>query len=152
MIVYVAAAIDRKGASESPYWFVRKTLADDTNYRDMLMFMPGDAFAVSRGGYPTDTDVEYLVTINEIALHGSDGMLVCYQPGIESWGVPQELLLASRWEKPIWVWSSVAYEHLPLYLRHRVPKGKVFGTLVAALDSINGYHRKNSDATAMEED
>lgn len=88
------------------------------------IFLPGRAYVIS--GAPTDNRDVYVIGINDFALVEADFMVVAYRPGVESWGVPQEVDKAWRQEIPVILLlgenepTLMARGDIPMYLRHKI--------------------------------
>jgi hypothetical protein len=96
------------------------------------VYVPSGAFKLSYPGPDTSLsmhDCNWLIELNETALHNADVMVLLYYKGTESWGLPQELLLAERWGKRVLLLiRSIDEEQprLPVYLVGRVAKGDIY--------------------------
>ena len=82
------------------------------------LFVPFRAFDVLPA-QARSKDVKALVDINRFALENCELMLLNYQPGIESWGCPQELMFAWSALVPVVVLlpGETDINTLPIYLR-----------------------------------
>jgi len=138
MRIYLAQAIDRNSKTQgldSLSSGIAKDWPDGSI--PLLMFKPAEAFVIKNG---TDREEnKTLLLINETALHNCDILLVLYQPTVESWGVPQEALLADRWDIPVFVLSSVKYRDLPNYLKARTKEERVKDSIKAIVEEILEY-------------
>lgn len=143
MIVYLASAIDRNKNVSMLYTIIHAQF--EANWpadSPLVMFAPKDAFMVQEPLSPEDA--EYLISLNEMALHTADIMLLCYSEETESWGAPQEVLLAHRWKVPIVVLSSTKFSNLPLYLRARISPERVFKDITELINNIAEIGRKQN--------
>jgi hypothetical protein len=135
MNLYVAYAIDSssektRSAAES---LVADLLREMPSWEglNLAVYLPGKAFSVKLGEPPAGLQRvgDWIVQVNQTALERADALLVLYSPGVESWGTPQEMLLAMQQDKPIFVFLLEKPNILPIYLLTRVKPSNVFTKL-----------------------
>lgn len=123
MLMYVAMPIDRSKKYETLY----KLLVEmaDRDLPEHVLYFPGRAFS----GYPiTQHNMDAMIKANYAVLDISDVVLVIYRPGVESWGVPQEVAYAHDNDKQLYLvellqgTEPIDWYSLPLYLRAYVDK------------------------------
>jgi hypothetical protein len=120
MKIYLASPIDQNGyAKQTSTNASAEVWTRWPESIPLVIYQPVQAFDLK---HPNRRELQYLVDLNETALHTADALLVIYQKLVPTWGVPQELLLAQRWEIPIFVMltDQLKPAELPTYLRVRV--------------------------------
>lgn len=137
MRIYLAMAVDRNDDGRKEYEILAKKLADclcAAGVGSCSIFVPGVAYkghSVSRG------DQQYIIDVNRLALQYADILVVIYNPGVESWGVPYEMALARDTEgMPIYIYSPEMAESLPTYLRAFAPDDHFLGSLNLLAEKI----------------
>jgi hypothetical protein len=137
MNIYLSIPIDKNTEATEQYDRVSVALLNCWDFANepLVIFRPGSAYVVTFHALSQEA-MDYLTDINTYALRHSDAMIVVHKP-IESWGVPQEVLLAKNEEIPIFVLSSTAYDALPIYLRARVNRQNVFSSIGDLAKALN---------------
>jgi len=135
-MIYFAGAIDR--AKSKLVWgeTIDKLRAAGLEHS---LFVPSRAFDIAPSGAGSES-IKALVDINRFALENCSLMLLNYQPGIESWGCPQELMFAWSALVPVVVLvpDKTDINLLPLYLRAWVkPENFVSNTAEAVTQIIS---------------
>lgn len=121
-MIYLISAIDkaRKGdISQHKGWIMHlKSLG-----LKGPAYIPSMAFAGVDLAEMDEEESRILAAINRDALYGCKAALVSYEPGVESWGVPQEVMLAAQSSIPmvVKVRDLKTLDNLPVYLRAWVP-------------------------------
>lgn len=140
MIAYVAQPIDRSKGDpvEAAMEFVEEMRAAGFTG---VTFVPSAVWRVLDPGAATAKDVEYLMAVNTQALEWAEFMVLKYTPGSESWGVPQEVMMAKGKDVPVLVVSSVKYQDLPFYLRGWIDPNNVFTSTKAMVSKMWVLHK-----------
>jgi hypothetical protein len=110
MKIYLASACDRNkdnGRTQK----IRDELVKTTT--GTIIFAPSLGWGLKN---PDDEDKRWLININQTALVSADALVIIHSPGIESWGLPQELADAFKAGKTIIVLSEQVHEQLPIYM------------------------------------
>ncbi len=126
MLVFLSGPMDR---ANGKYTWVDELEA--AYYKDPLVsggvqfFSPQRAF-MRFGTVPKEFSMR-IREINEAAVRACSAFVLRYEPGVETWGCPMELMLADQLHKPIMVWlpffasdgsiSSDDEEKLPIYIQ-----------------------------------
>jgi len=102
------------------------------------IYIPSAAFNVLPS-YMEEIDIQGVVSINLSALKKCGVMVIDYRPGIESWGVPQEMNYAARAKIPMIMKVPVDtdYYQLSVYLRALIPFKMVVESWSEAMDIVN---------------
>lgn len=131
MRLYLATPVDRNAkALKEGTDLATRLAAAWPEMEKVVMFSPVGAFSTIYQGLSEQNEYSWIVEINEMAAFTSDAMIVWYRRGVESWGVPQEVLLSAQWHKAIFVLSEDQdHGELPLYLKSRVAPDHVFRTI-----------------------
>jgi hypothetical protein len=114
-MIYLAGPIDRAQSKSAEGVLIEQFRSCGMNNS---FFVPKRAFDVL-SPHAKPADVKALVDINRFALENCELMLLNYQPGVESWGCPQELMFAWSALVPVVVLVPDKTEvvNLPIYLR-----------------------------------
>ncbi len=125
MNIYLALACDKVDDSKHMSKIVRGILKEHGDLQHATIFSPAEAFTVYKAG-EGERFTSFLFDINMKALSLADVLLVFYQSGTETWGVPMEVLTAHIQGKLIFVLTHDVEEALspqffPSYLTHLVP-------------------------------
>ena len=136
MMLYLATPIDR--SKEAAPRKVAYDIIDGLRRAHFLgiIFSPVLAFMINDPEIATQNDMESLIHINTEALLRSDFMLLDYSRGVETWGLPQEVLMAHEHKIPIFIHTSERYQELPFYLRARTYStfvSPIYSTLVSGM-------------------
>ena len=120
-LIYLAGAIDR--VKESPAAWVKAVKVElfhiwgcRPGFTDpLIIYSPYMAFQGGVGGNFNQGHAMCLYRINMNAVEFADLLMVHYQPGVETWGTPMEVLRAWTNHIPILIWATVLVS-LPPYL------------------------------------
>lgn len=113
-IIYLATAIDRSDPARLAK--IVETVQEEARCAGIssAIFLPSRAYLLADAG---NLDSQKAVrSVNEMVLVNSSCMLVVYDPGVETWGVPQEVRLASEKGIPVILICSDPDLPLPMYL------------------------------------
>ena len=143
MFIYLAVAIDKNRPIKSKR---EKLLAEifkrwPSGDASLVVFSPADAFTTLRSRI-TESEAVRIEQVNERALEVADIMVILYQPGIESWGVPIELDQFHRWDRPAFLFlddTGPLYQSLSLYLRIRIPQKRVLYSTDELVQTLSEY-------------
>ena len=135
-MLYLARPIDRSRPQSSE---IEQDFKSGMTEAGFLGFIFSPASGVTLSGTLSQADVQKLVKVNRSCLENSDALVVIYQPGYESWGVPQELLFAWSALVPIFCLlpDGVTYDGMPVYFRAWCQQDHCvysYSELVAALE------------------
>ena len=127
MLIYLARPID--AAKEDPkvayQHFAEDLLGGLSPAVPLVMYLPAPAFVVN--GHIDHETAMQLVAINEAALEVCDIVVAEHNPGVSSYGVPQEIMRANENGKTILILSqSAGYWDLPVNLKACVIEEHVF--------------------------
>jgi hypothetical protein len=157
MLIYLAVAIDKNTAKPLP---VGKLIIDRSIQigGKIMIYLPAQAFSISK----TDDSEKKLISINKYALSSADAVVVSYSPGVESWGLPMEMLYAKEHNIPIYLVSDQSieearYDNFPIYLRDLLSAEWCFdisrvNDLVDMLVADYVTRKGNNEKTVMEKD
>lgn len=152
-LIYLARPIDREEDPKSLYGAtldaLRDALREVNRFSPVSIFCPGLAFSLTG---PMDQDgARNLVSINSRALEVADVMVLVYVPGVESWGCPQEVMVASDMGIPIIVKTPMdyPYDKIPNYLKAFVDQGDFVGTWSSVAKAVlHASKRPQSDVSS----
>lgn len=122
-LVYLAGAIDR--AKENPEIWVEaitealfRTWETRGPTEPLMIYSPFKAFHQGSMGLLDKEHALHSFRINMAAVDEADLLLVHYQPGVETWGTPMEVMQARAHRCPVLVWfmPKVSTDRLPSYL------------------------------------
>jgi hypothetical protein len=134
--VYLAGAIDRAKVHPGQWTdeITRELLSawEATNTDDpscLVVFAPSRAYKVT--GEIGKEGSRGIVIPNMAALENSDVVLCRYDPGVETWGTPMEVMWAWHRKTPIFVWTTEKlakdevpdWSMLPTYLAYHAHGG-----------------------------
>ena len=142
MFIYLAVAIDKN----LPTTANREELISAISKgwpkgASLVIYSPADAFTALQARV-TESEAVRIEQVNERALEVADSMVILYQPGVESWGVPIELDQFRRWDRPAFLLLDThghVYQALPLYLRIRIPQKRVLYSTDDLVQTLSEY-------------
>lgn len=144
-LIYLAGAIDR--VEESPATWVEAVKVElfhiwrtRAPLEPLAVYSPYMAFQEIQGILDQEHAIR-LLRINMHAVIKADLLLVHYQPGVETWGTPMEVLRAHAHGISIMVWKSVTAP-LPSYLRACAGDHFCFGPTGAAEGAFDFLQRR----------
>lgn len=137
-IMYLAMAID-KANSNDRVEIVNQVYKEAKKYGiRTAIFLPSNAYLL-----PTADDVASQMAVrvvNEQVLLASSHVLVIYEPGVETWGVSQEVRLADDHNIPVILICGNVDAELPIYLNLSVTER--FSSVAKFFESIQGKQEK----------
>jgi hypothetical protein len=144
MLVYIAHAIDRSPETSA---LVDSLLMDlpkiwpTGDAASLVLYRPSKSFTVIKGRDVSNDDAMAIERINRQALKVSSALVIVYERGKESWGMPIELEQFRRDGGPAFLLinGGTRYEDLPLYLRARVPITKTFYDVESLVNELAEY-------------
>lgn len=146
MLVYLCSAIDHGSGNGSWKRRLQEFLLAESQELDKVppvLFDPGAAWLLT-GRPVSQADASTVVAIDMATVKMSDALVLYYQPGVESWGMPQELMLAHLEEIPVLVWweadisPDAAWDKIQqsLVLSSQLSPQLVFTTLEGLADGL----------------
>lgn len=119
MFIYLCMPIDKNADYEANTKEMVNLILRDLP-ENAVVYIPGFAFQGKPLANPT---MQSLIAVNYAAMDEADVILLAYKPGVESWGVPQELLYAYENDKLIFVIDQdyrdgvYRWSELPVYMK-----------------------------------
>jgi len=159
MLIYVAGAIDKASVSDYGFDELQNVLLMAHARRHdideaLQLFIPARGWVVN--GKSTVKNAETLIALNMKIVENADVMVVRYDRGVETWGTPMEVQLASHNAHiPIYVWSKIedsagnrpdyvnARDLLPTYLLPYAHDKKVWCNLDLLAEKIMKEYTTN---------
>jgi hypothetical protein len=144
MLIYLAQAIDKSpqfAEDERHNELYHQMLKDWPGGASLVIFRPAGAFRAIPGRVTQD-EGRRVEEINTKALKEADAMVILYEPGVESWGVPMELLAFRNTGRPAFLLiegHGTRYEDLPIYLRNRIPERLVQYSVESLVQELSEF-------------
>lgn len=149
MRLYLSTPIDRNQHDlEDGNSLALKVIETWITDKPLALFSPVGAFSGAGPDSFKESEYNWIVEVNEKALHTCDAVIVWYRPGIESWGVPQEVLMAKLWIKPVFVLAEHhRFDELPIYLKGRTKRDRVFTSIEPLIGKLLQEERIGANHT-----
>lgn len=147
MLIYCAGPIDHASDQNWLDELVAAMKRFEWDDNSPVLYQPAHAFFLFGAGFPLHRrDSKRLIDLNEAALKCADAMVLKYVVGLETWGTPAEVRLATRRKLPIYLHTQY-HEGLErvgksVYLSHAVPADRCFvqwGALISRLQQDFHY-------------
>lgn len=108
-------------------------------WEDYAIFTPSGAY---EGVFKNwGTAEQYIISVNHFALQKATAAILFYQPGVESWGVPQEL--KAFWPNPVFIYVKEAVWNpipdLPMYLVKYAKKDMLCSSVPDLVNKMSSF-------------